>query len=60
VLLDLKSIREVSIDNQATICTIGLLNDTDGDVELMVLMAGRYPNVCHIDWNRGTSLNTFL
>ena len=28
-LLDLKSNREVSIDNRAIICTIGLLNDTD-------------------------------
>jgi len=49
VLLDLKSIREVSIHNHATICTIGLLNDIDDDAELMVLMAGRYPNMCHID-----------
>jgi hypothetical protein len=56
VLLDLKSIREVSIHNHATICTIGLLNDIDDDAELMVLMAGRYPNMCHIDWNRGICL----
>jgi hypothetical protein len=58
--LDLKSIREVSIDNHATICTIGLLNDTDDDAELMVLMVGRYLNLCHTDWNRGIDLNISL